>query len=468
MSIHKGSIVETHAKYEVLEKLGEGNYGIVFLARHQEVKREVAIKALSNENGALSELRQEVWVQGKLNHPNIVSVIDFTTISEKGQLIMEYVENSLQKILAEYAPKRKPVPLQLALKVAKGCMEGLAYAHDIGVVHGDIKPANILIDNNDNPKLSDFGLARLMGTAVKSKEGSARWAAPEVLKRWRKDKLWACDYQSDLFSLGVVVYLLLTGRHPFLDPSGALSIEEVILDDDMMPFFPFREGEVIPYRYAAMTMKLIQRDKKQRYSSARDALEDLQERPMAPCSNCGEKNPEDASFCNWCGRNIKAEQLANMPPAQRMLFVAHDFFVAKQNDKGLAKIEEFLMEDKNDPEAWCDVGYKFNSLRWYNDADIVCTKAIGINQKLLPAYQTRGFARSCLGNFDDAIADFNNALELARPEDTYKRSQILYQRGYAFMRMNKMDDACKDGTESFQLNPDLDKAAWLISKTCKK
>jgi serine/threonine protein kinase len=468
MSFQKGSTVETHAKYEILDKLGEGNYGMVFLARHQEIKREVAIKVLISEKGVITEFQHEAWVQGKLSHPNIVSVIDFVTINEKGQLIMEYVENSLQKILAEYAPKRKPIPLQLALKVFKGCMEGLAYAHDVGIIHGDIKPANILIDNNNSPKLSDFGLARLMGTTAKAKEGSARWAAPEVLKRWKKDKLWAPDYQSDLFSLGVIAYLLLTGKHPFIDPSGALSIEEVILDEEMLPAFPYREGEVVPYRYAAMTMKLIQRDKKQRYSSARDALEDLQERPMVSCSNCGEKNPEDASFCNWCGRNIKAEQLANMPPAQRMLFAAHDFFIAKQNDKGLAKIEELLAEVKNDPEAWCDVGYRFNSLRWYNDADIVCTKAVEMNKKLLPAYQTRGFARSCLGNFENAIADFNFALELAGPEDAYKRSQILYQRGYSFMRLNKPDEACKDATESFQLNPDLDKAAWLMSKTCKR
>jgi Tfp pilus assembly protein PilF len=467
MSIKKGDIVETHAKYEVLDKLGEGNYGIVFLARHQEVKREVAIKVLSGEKEALSELQQEVWVQGKLSHPNIVSVFDFATINEKGQLIMEYVEKSLQKILAEHAPRRKPVSLQFALKVIKGCMEGLAYAHDVGIIHGDIKPGNILIDNNGDPKLSDFGLAKIMGTRGKSNQGSARWAAPEVLRRWRKDKVWACDYQSDLFSVGVVAYLLLTGRHPFLDPSGALSIEEVILDDDIFPPFPFREGEAIPYEYAAMTMKLMERDKKQRYLSARDALYDLQERHMVPCSKCGEENPETASFCNWCGRNIKAEQLANMPADQRMLFEAHDFFVAKQNDKGLEKVEDLLAQDKDDAEAWCDVGYRFNSLHWYYDADIVGSRAIEMNKELLPAYRTRGFARSCLGKFEDAVADFNIALDLAK-EDNYKRSQILYQRGYAFMRLNKMDDACRDATESLQLNPDFDKAAWLVSKTCKK
>jgi serine/threonine protein kinase len=466
MSIQKGNIIETHAKYEVLERLGEGNYGIVFLARHQEVKREVAIKVLSGAKAAFSELQQEMWVQGRLSHPNIVSVIDFTAADEKGQLILEYVENSLQKILAECASRRKPVTVQFALQVIKGCMEGLAYAHDNGIVHGDIKPGNILIDNNDNPKLSDFGLARLMGTGAKYKEGSARWAAPEVLKRWRKDKVWACDYQSDLFSLGVVAYLLLSGRHPFLDPSGALSIEEVILNDDIVPSFPYREGETIPYKYVAMTMKLIQREKKQRYSSARDALDDLQERPMIACSKCGEKNPEDASFCNWCGRNIKAEQLANMPTDQRMLYEAHDLFVAKQNEKGLSKIEELLKKGKNDAEAWCDIGYKFNNMHWYHDADIAATRAIEMNEKLLPAYQTRGFARSCLGDSEKAVTDFTKALDLARPEDTYKRSQILYQRGYAFMRMNRLDDACKDATESFQLNSELDKAAWLMSKTC--
>ena len=468
MSMQKGSLLETHAKYEILEKLGEGNYGTVYLAKHQEVKREVAIKVLSCDKGGLPDLQQEVWIQGRLSHPNVVSVLDFAVIQEKGHLIMEYVENSLQKTLGELALKKKPVPLDLALELIKGCMEGLAYAHDVGVVHGDIKPGNILMDINKRPKLSDFGVARIMGTAAKPREGSAKWAAPEVLRRWKKDKLWACDYQSDLFSLGIVAYLLLTGKHPFVDVSGALTIEEVILTDQITPSFPSREGEIIPYRYAAMTIKLVQRDKKQRYASARDALEDLQEHAMAPCTHCGDKNPEDASFCNWCGMNIKAEQLAAMPLPQRKLVIAHDFFVTKQKDKGFEAIEELLGAEKGNAEAWADIGYTLNSMRWYNDALIVSTKAIEINPKLVNACQTRGFAKSNLGDFEGAKGDFNNALENVRLEDTYKRSQILYQRGYAFMRMGKMDEACKDATESFQLNPDFDRAAWLKSITCEK
>jgi len=467
MSVQKRSMIETHSKYEIIDKIGEGNYGTVFLARHQELGRDVAIKVLSGSKECLSDLQREAWVQGRLSHPNIISVHDFIVANGKGHLVMEYVEKSLQKTLEESSAKRNPVQLQFALRVIRECIEGLAHAHYARVVHGDIKPANILITSAGDVKISDFGVSRLFGTALKTKEGSARWAAPEVIKTWKREKVWSTDYQSDLFSIGVVSYLLLTGRHPFVDPAGFLSVEEVILRDDISPSFPKREGEIIPGRYASMTMRLIQRDKKQRYTSAEEALVDLQEHPMAPCLHCGDQNPEDASFCNWCGRDLKTGRTAALPIEERAIFEAHDLFTANQADKGIARIEELLESEKANAERWCGLGYKFNSFGWYKDAIAICTKAIELDPKLSASYQTRGFAKSCSGDFKGSITDFDKALEYVKQEDIHRRSQILYQRGYALMRMGKMPEACKDATESFKLDLGYGKASWLISVTCK-
>ena len=467
MAFHKGDKINSYATYEIIEKLGEGNYGSVFLARQQELGRDVAIKVLLESKEKVTDLQQEGWVQGKLSHPNIVSVYDFAVVEGRGQLVMECVEKPLKKTLEEYSTRRTPVTLPFALKTIKGCMEGLAHAHYLGVVHGDIKPANILISSNGDAKISDFGVARLLGTPVMRKEGSARWAAPEVLKKWKSDKVWACDYQSDLFSMGVVSYVLLTGKHPFVDPSGVLTVEDVILKDEIQISYPNRTGEMIPSRYASMVMKLIQRDKKQRYTSAEEALFDLQERPMMPCPHCGEQNTEDASFCSWCGRNLKSERIAELPPEERMVIAAHDFFTSDQNTKGISKIEELLKAEKINAEKWCQVGYDFNSRGWYKDAIVISTKAIELNEKSAAAYQTRGFAKSSLGEFDDSIGDFTKALDYAETADSHKKSQILYQRGYAYMRLGRMTDACKDARESLKLNPDFEKANWLARKTCR-
>jgi serine/threonine protein kinase len=423
---------------------------------------------LSSDPDKYRALQQEAWVQGKLSHPNVVSVFDFAIVGKEAYMVMEYVEKPLHEILRECSAGRKTVPLDFALRAIGGCMEGLAHAHYLTVIHGDIKPANILVTGNKDAKLSDFGVARLLGTPAAQKEGSARWAAPEVLRTWQKQKIWACDQQSDLFSLGVVSYLLLTGKHPFIDLGGVLSIEEVILTDQITPEFPTREGEVIPERYARMVMRLIQRDKRKRYVSAEEALGDLQEYPMASCSHCEGQNPEGANFCNWCGKDLSAERKARMSPMERSLLAAHDFFTSGENEKGLAKIEEFLGSEKNTAEKWCGIGYNLNNNGWYKDAAVVCAKAIELNPNHAPSYQTRGFAKSNLGDLPGAIDDFTKALEYVDPENVVKRSQIYYQRGYAYMSLGKKTDACKDATESARLNPAYDRAEWLVRLTCKK
>ncbi len=460
--------IKIEANFSVKKLLGKGTYGSVFLAKHQEIGRDVAIKVLTDGEGRFEDLQHEAWVQGKLSHPNIVSVYDFTVIDKRGHLVMEYIEDSLQKIFEKCSARQTKVSLEFALRIIKGCVEALAHARYLGVVHGDIKPANILVASNNDPKISDFGVARLLGTPAMRQQGSAKWAAPEVLRSWNKDGVWACDYQSDLFSLGIVAYVLLTGRHPFLDPAGVLSVEQVILDDDIAPVFPTRDTEIIPERYATMTMKLIQRDKRKRYESAEEALADLQERPMEPCSRCGQQNAEDAAYCNWCGRDLKAERIAGLSPFRRTVFVAHDLFVAKQDDQAIAKIEEFLGDEKNRAERWSDLGFTFNAFGWYRDAIIVCSKAIGINDKLASAYQTRGFAESNLGDFNPAINDFTTSLACLDTRNTVKRSQVLSQRGHAYLRLGKGTEACKDGKESLQLDPTNERAAWLVRMTCEE
>jgi len=271
-----GSKIESKNTYTIIRELGEGTYGKVWLATHEELERLVALKFLKGGEEAIRKLQKEAWVQGIMNHPNIVSV--YGSDAKLGMLVTEYVDNSLEK---KYLGKKEIIPLATSLTIIRDCLSALDHAHDLTVVHGDVKPANILLDKNDNAKMSDFGVSRLSGMPPEEIQGSAKWAAPEVLNAWNQHHVWAPDAQSDLFSIGVVAYLLLTGSHPFSDPTETYPTTELILREDFVPAPPERPGEPIPNEYVEVVMRLIEKNRKKRYLTAHDALIDLGETPAS-------------------------------------------------------------------------------------------------------------------------------------------------------------------------------------------
>jgi serine/threonine protein kinase/SAM-dependent methyltransferase len=273
IDLKKGTKITSKNTYTILHDrpIGEGNYSKVYLARHEGLGRQVALKFLKRGREALRELRKEAWFQGKLNHPNIVYV--YGCDEDLGLLITEYLPNSLEK----YRVEQGTIPLDMCIKILGDCFRALDHAHGEGVVHGDVKPGNILLDKHHNAKMSDFGVSKLLGMAPGTDPGSARWAAPEVLDLWNNEHIWAPEYKSDLFSMGVVAYLVLTGKHPFYDPSARFSPEDLILKEDFVPSPPSRDDTRIPARVVEVVMRLLEKDKKLRYSEAHDVLTDLGE-----------------------------------------------------------------------------------------------------------------------------------------------------------------------------------------------
>jgi len=272
INISTGMKIESVHSYSIMEKIGEGNYAIVYKAKHEELGRIAALKFLKKGTEAISELKKEGWVQGKMNHPNIVSVYGID--EDLGFMAIEYLPSSLEK---KYIEEKKTPSLDETLKIISDCLKALDHAHSLTIVHGDIKPGNILLDSNGNAKISDFGVSRLLIMDPAMDEGSARWAAPEVLYKWEKEGIWAPDYQADLFSLGVVGYYLLTGNHPFSDPTGLKEPNEIIQNGDYIPPSPYRDGEKIPQQLVDVIMKLIDRNTRYRYAKSYDALVDLGE-----------------------------------------------------------------------------------------------------------------------------------------------------------------------------------------------
>ncbi|MCZ6689966.1 MAG: serine/threonine-protein kinase [Planctomycetota bacterium] len=205
------------AGYHLERELGRGGMGVVYLANQESLGRKVAVKVLPkdlcNDEDFVRRFEREAQSLAKLNHPNIVSILDKGREEGTYYFVMEFVDGvSLRQILEE-----KRLTPNEALRIVKQICDGLEYAHQEGVVHRDIKPENILIDRKGNAKIADFGLARLIrGEEPRSRitrsqmvMGSPDYMAPE-----QREKPRDVDHRADLFSLGVVLYEMLTGELP--------------------------------------------------------------------------------------------------------------------------------------------------------------------------------------------------------------------------------------------------------------
>lgn len=189
--------------FDGLGRLGSGATGIVWLARQRDLGREVAIKelapALLGEPGARERLREEARLLARLDHPNCVKVYAYLEDEDSSAIVMEYVPGVALRTLAT------PLTVEQSLGVLEGALAGLAAAHADGLVHGDVKPENILVGADGVSKLVDFGLATAFGASRAPGTGSPAYASPEALAGA------PVDARSDLYSAGLVLYELLTG-----------------------------------------------------------------------------------------------------------------------------------------------------------------------------------------------------------------------------------------------------------------
>jgi serine/threonine protein kinase len=209
-------------QYVVLDKLGAGGMGVVLKAQHRRMKRTVAIKVLSSaamkQAGTVERFHREAEAAAKLSHPNIVTAYDADEHQGMHYLAMEYVEG---KDLATVVKEHGPLPVQQAVECILQAARGLQYAHSRGIVHRDIKPGNLLLDNEGTVKILDMGLARIVGaeaalggaerlTTTGQVMGTCDYMAPEQSLDTHQ-----ADARADIYSLGCTLFRLLTGNPPY-------------------------------------------------------------------------------------------------------------------------------------------------------------------------------------------------------------------------------------------------------------
>jgi Tol biopolymer transport system component len=272
--------------YKIEAPLGAGGMGEVFRATDTRLHRNVAIKILLRDKIADSERRQRFMQEARaasaLNHPNIVTLFDIANDSGTDYLVMEYVPGkSLDKCIGA-----KGLPLVEAIGYATQIASALGAAHAAGIVHRDIKPANVIVTPDGQVKVLDFGLAKLAErenaetlTAAGSIMGTAAYMSPEQASGL------PLDHRTDIFSLGVMLYEMLTGSRPFRGKSQAETMSAIIND----PAPPLRTSG---HRLEEILDKALEKDPKERYQSASDLAVDLRRvnkilplASVAPASN---------------------------------------------------------------------------------------------------------------------------------------------------------------------------------------
>ena len=250
-------------KYTILGSIGSGASGTVFLATDPDLGRQVAIKQLSPQlaadPGFLDRFRHEATVMGKLTHPNCVQVYDFLEEKNGAYIISEYVAGaSLRKILEEHG---RLAPEQ-ALAVTRGALSGLAFAHELGLVHRDVKPENLLADLEGTSKLADFGQASFTGEVAggeRQTSGSPAYMSPEQVRGE------SGDVRSDVYSAGAVMFEFLAGRPPFVALS-PLAVMKMQLERE--PPDLSRVNPRVPARLTSVVNQALSKEPQDRYHSA--------------------------------------------------------------------------------------------------------------------------------------------------------------------------------------------------------
>ncbi|MGC1378539.1 MAG: protein kinase, partial [Anaerolineales bacterium] len=267
---------QTIGKYRILEALGRGGMAQVYRAYHPQLDRYVAIKVLRSDlvehDEFLARFRREAHAVSGLRHPNIVQVFDFDVQDEQYYMVMELLEgNTLRARLNDYRARGQRMPLPDVLRILTEVLAGLGYAHSEGVIHRDIKPANIMLTKRDVAVVTDFGIAQIVGatqyTVSGALMGTLSYMAPEQGFKGQ------CDARSDIYSLGIVLYEMLTGYTPF-DADTPLAILMKHLNDPLP--LPSRSDPSLPAVLEPIVLKALAKDPDDRYQSAAEMAAALQ------------------------------------------------------------------------------------------------------------------------------------------------------------------------------------------------
>src|SRR5881392_716860 len=265
-----GSLID--GRYKVLSRLGSGGMADVFLAEDEQLGRNVALKLLyqrfAEDPGFVERFRREAQAAAGLQHPNVVSVYDRGAYDGTYYIAMEYLPGrSLKQLIRSEAPL-DPVR---AIDITAQILKAARFAHRRGVIHRDLKPHNVIVDDAGHVKVTDFGIARAGAsdmTETGSIMGTAQYLSPEQAQGH------AVSAQSDLYAIGIVLYELLTGRVPF---DGDSPVTIALKQVSELPIPPSAFNPAVPPELDAIVLRALEKDPARRFAGAEEMIAELEQ-----------------------------------------------------------------------------------------------------------------------------------------------------------------------------------------------
>jgi serine/threonine protein kinase len=264
--------------YTILEVIGEGGMGKVYKAMHPTLKRVVALKSMLPNHYNNPEARKRFSKDGEiislLRNPNIIQVYDYFEDESGMYLVMEFFDGVQ---LDEYILKKRGlIPHGEAIQIMTKLLDGLEHAHTKNIIHRDIKPANILIDTHGNIKIIDFGVAEMIDeeqnlakTMLRQASGSPYYMSPEQILCERQ------DYRTDIYSAGLVMYYMVTGKNPFDGVANYFELQKKKVEEVLPP--PSSYYPMIPNRIDRLIERALHRNREKRFQSCDDFSRQLQD-----------------------------------------------------------------------------------------------------------------------------------------------------------------------------------------------
>ncbi len=256
--------------YRIVEKIGEGGMGVVYKAEDTKLKREVAIKFLPRQIATTEEERERFKIEAQaaaaLNHPNIATIFAIEEVDGEMFIVMEFIAGRELKSLID----DRQSSIEDCVNYVSQIAEGLKAAHNKGIVHRDIKCSNIMVSDDGQVKIMDFGLAKVRGTTQITRTGAILGTVSYMSPEQIQGK--SLDHRTDIWSLGVVAYQMLAGRLPFKDEFDQVAIYSILTDE---PHSLRGLRSEIPQALEAIVLKMLRKDADQRYQSVQEILADL-------------------------------------------------------------------------------------------------------------------------------------------------------------------------------------------------